>query len=263
VGECGVCYIVPNSKGSSVIRGITRERANGDENKHIDSINDIRNGIMLTSGLRRSFGEGGIAFLKTPNFALDTADVPKVDPVRELGNTELPIDGAGGRYTLQHFPGVEFTIALLAPANADAWIPESLDERERPSQLLLDFWYGAAALQAWGQDSFQSYIKEHGKLPYYPPQGNDEDHDKRVVSKRPHVVDSSIKKGRGLYRRRRRAAESRMGKTMNIMRFFLATAGREEEFLAKKEEEEKQYAVEKVNDWLRGGVDSESTKEVR
>jgi len=64
-----------------------------------------------------------------------------------------------------------------------------------------------------------------------------------------------VKKDRGSYRRERGAPESRMSNIIGIVGFLWAQSGREEEVLAKEEEEEKQRAVEKVNDCLRGGVD--------
>jgi len=102
---------------------------------------------------------------------MDTTDVPDaMSEGRETSPSESPARVlARDRYTLHHFPTLMTTSFLhhwpAASHNADAVAATTLDAvdpDERPSQLLLDFWYACAAIQAWGTRDFRTgdYVRK-------------------------------------------------------------------------------------------------------
>ncbi|KAF8324508.1 hypothetical protein F5887DRAFT_1206118 [Amanita rubescens] len=97
VSNCVGCHIIPHAKGSNYISNVVRNRSGTDDSVNdINDINDIRNGLLLSNLLHRPFGSGKIAFLKTPNFALDVDDIPYKS---EDEDQESP----ASRLTLHHF----------------------------------------------------------------------------------------------------------------------------------------------------------------
>ncbi|KAF8687522.1 hypothetical protein AX14_003690, partial [Amanita brunnescens Koide BX004] len=112
-------------------------------------INSVENGIFLNKILHGLFRQGR-AFLKTPNFALDPADIPRVE--------------AGP------MPSSRITLHNLAPDTSLDPIPQ----RDAPivgmgisplSTVILDYMYGVAAYQCWGsgqdiEESLRTQVTE-------------------------------------------------------------------------------------------------------
>jgi len=62
---------------------VWRCRDSSGDNDIIRDINDLRNGLFLNVNIHRALGRE-VAFLRTPNFAMDTTDVvPNADPAQE------------------------------------------------------------------------------------------------------------------------------------------------------------------------------------
>ncbi|KAI0284486.1 hypothetical protein BC826DRAFT_1179330 [Russula brevipes] len=77
---CDAAHVIRHSKGDEYIQRVIADRRvlYEDEDPEIFSmdINSTQNGILLRKDLHSQFGRGDRQFLKTPNFALDPADIP-------------------------------------------------------------------------------------------------------------------------------------------------------------------------------------------
>ncbi|KAF8313384.1 hypothetical protein F5887DRAFT_1237316 [Amanita rubescens] len=166
VSNCVGCHIIPHEKGSNYISNVVRNRSGTDDSVNdINDINDIRNGLLLSNLLHRPFGFGKIAFLKTPNFALDVDDIPYES---EDQDQESP----ASRLTLHHFVNERQlgpVITAWAGHNSDARQPQ--DTSEWPPAIVVDLFYAAAALNAWGPKPFIKYVRENVHY------GDDDDQD--------------------------------------------------------------------------------------
>jgi len=138
---CDAVHIIPQSKGSEYIEEVVLSRRHlyPQPDIQINDINDVRNGILLTATLHRGFGQGRVAFLRTPNFVLGCDDIPRVATDDVL---DLPY-----RITMQR----------IVPDPARHSFPEDDarlvgSENELPPAILLDFIYGVAAYQRWKID---------------------------------------------------------------------------------------------------------------
>jgi len=100
----------------------------------------------LRVDLNARFGLGSTAFLKTPNFALDCDDIPRV----EKGPTP------SNRLTLQH---LKPDTSLFPIPHVDARITGI--STSLPANVLLDFVYGIAAYKQWGQKEMGDTLKDH------------------------------------------------------------------------------------------------------
>ncbi|KAF8345125.1 hypothetical protein F5887DRAFT_1074770 [Amanita rubescens] len=158
---CTACHILPHAKGSNYISNVVHHRGGPDDD--INDINDIRNGLLLAYHLHVPFGAGNIAFLKTPNFGLTVDDIPYNPP------NAADDEGPASRLTLHHFGGFPQLGCLtpkLAPHNSDARQPQ--DTTEWPPAVIVDFFYAAAAMNAWSPKSFIEYVREQSSDVYYP-----------------------------------------------------------------------------------------------
>ncbi|KAI9566234.1 hypothetical protein HD554DRAFT_2315664 [Boletus coccyginus] len=148
-------YIIPWSKGDEWFQRIIENRPHGDEQKldTLKSINDIRNGIMGAKILHTPFFDNrAVVILKTPNPILEMSDIPDrpVDFPPPHGST-YPLTS---RYTLHWLAaGVQspriFSRPIL-PSNIDAAFVSH--HKPGPSDLLLHYNYGAAAVKHWGRN---------------------------------------------------------------------------------------------------------------
>ncbi|KAI0290177.1 hypothetical protein BC826DRAFT_1028534 [Russula brevipes] len=129
IQSCDAVHIIPRCNSDAYIQFIVQSRrhlyTSESTEKDIFGINDVQNGILLNCLLHRQFGNGAIAFLKTPNRALNCDDVPS-DPVYP----EYP-----HRITMQHL--VPDTGRYARPDD-DARLP---DGDSSPPALILDFMY--------------------------------------------------------------------------------------------------------------------------
>ncbi|KAF8325684.1 hypothetical protein F5887DRAFT_1065316 [Amanita rubescens] len=137
------------------------------EPRNLD-INSVENGMFLNKTLHASFALGRSAFLKTPNFALDPADIPRV----EAG--PMP----SSRITLHDLvPDIGFNPIRQYDARITG------TGTSLPSTVILDYIYGVAAYQRWGSgrdieevmvQRFAEYYKSI-PIPPAPPHSSDSD----------------------------------------------------------------------------------------
>ncbi|KAI0256499.1 hypothetical protein BJV78DRAFT_1081731, partial [Lactifluus subvellereus] len=73
---CDAAHLLPHSKGDTYIETFTshRHRDSSGDDDIVEDIDDVRNGLFLNKGIHCVLGRY-VAFLKTPNFAMDTTDV--------------------------------------------------------------------------------------------------------------------------------------------------------------------------------------------
>ncbi|KLO18241.1 hypothetical protein SCHPADRAFT_993671 [Schizopora paradoxa] len=169
-GVIEACHIIPHMRGSEYIERLTRIRTS--ERKVISNINDPQNGVFLANIIHSEMDLKRVAFLKTPNFALETADVQLVPPIRFSGEVpHLPQNPASPVLCLQHFAWIPL-LNTCSPRNAYA-IP--LENRDIPpmSTALLDYNYGVAAVSMWAPDEFKRLCAGLAKLHYDPDTPSD------------------------------------------------------------------------------------------
>ena len=130
-------------------------------------INDIRNGIFANTMIHNGFDPRLVAVLKvcqicppacplsdpyvatnpqTPNRILKTQDIPPRIPRQIPNDIRFP---TGSRYTLQWLADQVEAVAPMVPNNSDAAFKKGT-KRPKPSDLLLHYNYGAAAIKCWG-----------------------------------------------------------------------------------------------------------------
>ncbi|KAF8437302.1 hypothetical protein L210DRAFT_3762065 [Boletus edulis BED1] len=221
------------------IRLVISGRRNLYEDQQVYLRNDIEidsteNGILLRTDLHDGFGRGSSAFLKTPNFALHPADVPRV----ELG--EPP----ASRTTIQHIEPWE------------GWFPDA------PPSILLDYIYGVAIIRRWATADIRNWLEEnhetHFKIANTPSSIPEDDDD--VEPGDPTVTDYVLPRTvrrRGIHQTRTEAAQCRAIDNAIAFSMFIKgyPPGTTFDLLLQKQEEEaemrsRQVAREKVRGWL-------------
>ncbi|KAI9567886.1 hypothetical protein HD554DRAFT_2314559 [Boletus coccyginus] len=143
-------HIIPWSKGDEWLQLIIANRPRGGEQglRTLKSINDIRNGIIGIPFPHHSYFDSRDAvILKTPNLILRTNDVPGPHN-RNLhdGYSYSP----QARYTFQWLFTDDPELLHSFPNNADAAFVSH--DKPKPSDLLLHYSYGAAAVTKWGRN---------------------------------------------------------------------------------------------------------------
>ncbi|PVF91666.1 hypothetical protein CPB86DRAFT_878391 [Serendipita vermifera] len=197
---CHVVHLVPHAKGDDYISALTRLRGLS-ERDVIEDIDDLRNGMFILSPLHALLRDGQLAFLKTPNFAMNPEDVPiahKLLPTR-IDNKHLH---HSSRWTMQYFSDTEGAFQmqhyLNVPHNTDLLAPEDLTDW--PADFLFDMLYGCVALKRWGQEeSIQTLVKFASDLDneerLLPGSGLEDDHRKEWQSElNTHETNSKIQR---------------------------------------------------------------------
>jgi hypothetical protein len=107
---------------------------------------------------------------------LTVEDVPHKVPLEESPTK---------RFTMQHFDhfGREPSLYSSALHNLDARQPEDDNLNQWPSALILDFFYGCAALNAWGVVPFAQFVRESTKDVYYDAKPDDERRTRQVAER--------------------------------------------------------------------------------
>ncbi|KAJ7229418.1 hypothetical protein B0H12DRAFT_1147778 [Mycena haematopus] len=177
IGDCMACHILPHSRGDDYMSCVSALRA--DQELPVDEIGDIRNGVLLYTGLHRPFGDGEIAFLLTPNLYLLPEDIPTNTPMAGPPPPDIP------RLTLQQIIPQIGPNLVIAPHNRDARLSAAAT---RPSAYLLHFFYACAILKQWGQSSHPYLLAKDVQNAYYDRESpyvsddDDDDEDSRVVT---------------------------------------------------------------------------------
>jgi len=111
-------------------------------------IDATQNGLFLMENLHTRFGATKSAFLRTPNFALATDDIP-----REVLSDPL----APQCTTLQHF--VPYLPEVLNPV-PQVDVQANWSGKNAPSTVLLDYAYGVAVIRQWATDDIQGVLND-------------------------------------------------------------------------------------------------------
>ena len=176
-------------------------------------INDIRNGIFVSGDIHTIFDQRRVAVLKvchlsvclscltpmlssqTPNPILTTEDVPPSPDRRfDVRTIGYPIDS---RYTMQWLQTLNASTMNIVKNNSDAAFRHRCPERDRPSDVLLHYTYGAAAVKNWGRNT--NVLQTLGKPPRPPKPVEAPAGPSQTIHERSATVgklDKSIKQGR-------------------------------------------------------------------
>jgi len=144
----------------------------------LNDINDIRNGVFVSPNLYHVFDLHRVAILKPPNLILDTADIPPCHQRTLRRDTEYP---PRNRYTLQWLDTEDEIDQTLIPNNSDAAFG-SHTELPKPSDLLLHYNYGVAAVKRWGRG--REVLQARANPPRPPPAQQVETGTSRSISDR-------------------------------------------------------------------------------
>ncbi|KAF8331187.1 hypothetical protein F5887DRAFT_1274000 [Amanita rubescens] len=161
-------------------------------------INSVENGMFLAKNLHSSFVHGRRASIKTPNFALDPADIPRVEAGPMLAS----------RITLHNLaPDTSFHPILQGDARITG------TGTSLPSTVILDYMYGVAAYRRWGSGQDieevmeQRFSKHYKSIPMPPasPYSSDSDSfsepdDPNDGNRRPRRRNHSAKLSDGMLR---------------------------------------------------------------
>ncbi|KAF8345096.1 hypothetical protein F5887DRAFT_229408 [Amanita rubescens] len=149
---CVGLRIIPYNRGSKWLQLIVANRPKYAENvRTLNNINDIRNGLFASLNIHRLFDQRRIAILKTPNRILETEDVPPCH-ARKHGISEDVSYPTDSRYSVQRLVTPNTNTMALVPNNSDATFKKRT-RKQKPSDLLLHYTYGAAAVQNWGHSA--------------------------------------------------------------------------------------------------------------
>ncbi|KAF8063516.1 hypothetical protein FPV67DRAFT_1421234 [Lyophyllum atratum] len=164
---CDAVHLLARSKGDTYISTYTQRRsrdpAGGDLVQDIDS---VQNGLFLNKLAHVGVGEH-VAFLPTPNFAMDTADV---DPTAPAGEN---------RCTAHLFePGEPafFGVLSTTPFSSPLRISETPDW---PPAILFDAVYASTVLHHFGTQMLKDVLFATWKDTFYPGGVKDQLHAER------------------------------------------------------------------------------------
>ncbi|KAF8588445.1 hypothetical protein K439DRAFT_1658456 [Ramaria rubella] len=161
--ECQGPHSLPHSKDDEYVRRVTELRADSDD--VINSIDDVRNAFLVYSGLHMWWGRGGLALLKTPNFALASSDIDHHSGAAPSADKT--------RFVLHHITLTDPHVANLAPHNMDVRLPAQMDQW--PPSFLTDAWYACCAYNAWkAHDTVDTLKKISKKQCYSDPESVDQ-----------------------------------------------------------------------------------------
>ncbi|KAJ7639352.1 hypothetical protein FB45DRAFT_905375 [Roridomyces roridus] len=149
---CQGSHIIPFHKGDEWLDFVVQNRpTEGEDVSDLNSIHDIRNGLLLTGDLHHLMDHKHVAVIKTPNPVLQVDDIPPRHPLTLLhdgGQVQYP---DGKRYTMQWFKEDRMEQRRF-PNNADAAFRKDT-QLPGPSPALLHYKYGVAAVYWWGKNA--------------------------------------------------------------------------------------------------------------
>ncbi|KAF8338530.1 hypothetical protein F5887DRAFT_1273085 [Amanita rubescens] len=152
------CHIIPHAKGDQYIKNLIAYREEFVD-PPLESINDTRNGILLNRQLHAVFGTSQVAFLQTPNFAMNVDDVPLVmQPQWVLDHLQFGVHPSvsNSRLTLHNFTCSDYMVQYISPHNSVAM----QSNNDWPPRFLFDVAYGCAALNTWGEKTKEFYYHD-------------------------------------------------------------------------------------------------------
>ncbi|KAJ7689119.1 hypothetical protein B0H17DRAFT_1067041 [Mycena rosella] len=147
---CQGTHIVPFSKGDAWLKQIVDSRIpeDGEIVSDLTSINEIRNGMLVSNTLHPLVDKKKLVVLKTPNRILACGDVPPPSNANQILPDSVKYS-TSPRYTLQWLNGDPYLQSIFTN-NKDAAFKKHVRKSTLPSPLLLHYNYGVAALKWWG-----------------------------------------------------------------------------------------------------------------
>ncbi|KAK0495721.1 hypothetical protein EDD18DRAFT_1287147 [Armillaria luteobubalina] len=273
VAYCEAIHILPRCKGHEYIQAVHQDRrhAYSDlpppilefESSSLESIDCDENGILVRMDLHSMHAHGAIAFLKTPNFALNPEDIPRVEEDPE----NIPIVEEGDmpttRITLQHIRPLQGRDRV---AQCDAHITGS--GNPPVSTIILDYVYGVAAFKRWaGGPGVEKMMKArfealYKSIPPLPRSSSPEFSDDNISDDDPNDADCELKpSGTGNKHRRHhrchtsdsmlRAMDTVLALSMYIKGNTLESlAAERERYMEEAELRAQEASSVKVKQWL-------------
>ncbi|KAK0490320.1 hypothetical protein IW261DRAFT_1387622 [Armillaria novae-zelandiae] len=256
---CEAIHILPRCKGHEYIQAVHQDRrhAYSDlppsilefESSSLESIDCDENGILVRKDLHSMHANGAIAFLKTPSFALNPEDIPRV----EEGATPP------SRITLQYMKPPQ---GLDHVAQRDARMTGS--DNPPVSTIILDYVYGVAAFKRWAggpgvekmmQERFEVHYKS---IPRLPRPSSPEFSDNDISDD--HHNDTSVTGSKHRRHHRCHAPDSMLHAMDTVLALSMYIKGNTFESLAAERERhmkeaelrEREAGSAKVKEWLQG-----------
>ncbi|KAJ7152232.1 hypothetical protein C8R43DRAFT_1127311 [Mycena crocata] len=155
---CQAAHIIPFARGDKWMQMISAHYRPKTDEAVID-INDLRNGMLLESGIHTA--AAGIGILKTPNEILSIGDVPasQADPIDRRG-VSYP---RNVQYTL-HTVGSSADVAALLNGRKAAFA-EGTPVGKLPAGYLCHYAYAATVLECWGPPDLETFLKNNARAP--------------------------------------------------------------------------------------------------
>lgn len=152
---CEVMHLVCHSKSDQYISTLTRCRGRGNENNIITEIDDVRNGLFLNRNACMIFGTE-LAFLMTPNFAINADDVD---------DTAEPDQRRYTTHVIQFNEDEKFPCYLITGSRCR--IPDPVSPLF-PPDILFDAIYAGFVLRHFGTEGMGDGIATKWKHHFYP-----------------------------------------------------------------------------------------------
>ncbi|KAI0289893.1 hypothetical protein B0F90DRAFT_1791095 [Multifurca ochricompacta] len=218
-GACDAAHLLPKSKGDEYIKVVLQDRLNSYDPALEPDI------LSINSILHSWFARGHSAFLKTPNFALDPADIPRLFPIPQY---DACMAGTG-----------------ILP----------------PSTVILDFMYGVAAYRRWGSGQDikevmkQRFAECYKSIPIPPASPHSSDSDSSSESRQPRERNHNPNMSDGMLRAMDNVLALSMlvkGTTPELMAIERQRQEEAEELCAKE------ASRVKVQEWMQSSLDIES-----
>jgi len=142
-------HLIPHSKGDEYINKVTQDHSSLYlPPLLISDIDAVENGVLLRSELHIKFARGEIAFLKTPNYGLETFHIPRLHPHVIHGNHSITLHQLRPTRILNG-PHHDRAMANQAGAHTDVQFLGRDQSLPPPPDIILDYMYGVAAYKLW------------------------------------------------------------------------------------------------------------------
>ncbi|KAI0248995.1 hypothetical protein BJV78DRAFT_1130395 [Lactifluus subvellereus] len=122
----------------------------GEDVSDLNSVNDIRNGMSVVNFIHSSFDSQDYAILKTPNHVLSIEDMPVRHERNLVDEVDYPASARFTLHLLEDGPRRAHKESNF-PWNGRDAVFKTGTNLPKPSDLLLHYSYGAAAVKRWGQ----------------------------------------------------------------------------------------------------------------
>ncbi|KAF8713536.1 hypothetical protein AX14_012944 [Amanita brunnescens Koide BX004] len=242
-------HIIPYKQGPEWFRLIIANRPKyGESVGTLNDINDIRNGIFASPSIHSPFNQRFAVVLKTPNPILEREDVPARHDRTIAADVAYPDNS---RYTLQWLKPAPLVL-LTIPNNIDATFKRDT-RQSKPSDILLHYNYGAAAVKIWGRNTAvleRLATPPRPRMPVPAKAGPSKDvHDRTIAIKKREEAKNRAEAGAGAGARLVESEGQTTWDEDDVMLFFWGNTKAAQERHLKKANED----ASRIEQW-RGGV---------